>query len=346
VIIERFPENPLLSPSDAVPSMEGWEVVGTYNCGSFEWQGKIWLLVRITEKPILDDPDLVGAPFLDFSTGEKRMVVKTWRRDEVDVSDPRFVVADRIYDAVYNHLRLAWSDDGRHFTLADTPTLGGENETEAFGLHDPRVLYIDGQWTILTSIGGPWGPAAILITTKDWEHYERRGIIFVPDNVDQALFPEKIKGKYCCIHRPSGVYYGGHNMWLAYSDDLIHWGEHQPLAHCRPGMWDSRRIGCGPEPIKTEEGWLEVYHGSDGKAYCMGALLLDLDDPSKVLARSEEPILSPEEWYEKHGNYDNVVFPNGLIKRTDDIYWLYYGAADRYCAGCEISISAILDTLR
>ena len=134
-------------------------------------------------------------------------------------------------------------------------------------------------------------------------------------------------------------------MWLAYSHDLIHWGEYQPLAHCRSGMWDSARVGCGPEPIKTDQGWLEIYHGSDGSVYSAGALLLDLADPSKILARSEEPLLTPEEWYERKGNYDNVVFPTGLIKLDEDRYWLYYGAADRYCAGCDISISGILDTL-
>jgi predicted GH43/DUF377 family glycosyl hydrolase len=346
MIIERFPENPLISPDDATPSLPGWEVVGTYNCGAFEMDGKIGLLVRVTERPVMTDPELVSAPLLDFSTGKAEMIVKTWRRSEVDLSDPRFVKADLIYDAIHSHLRLAWSEDGRHFALADRPTLSGEEEWEAFGIHDPRILYIEGQWTIIYTGGGHWGPVTCLATTQDWKTFERKGVVFVPDNKDMALFPEKFDGKYCCFHRPSGVYYGGNNMWIGYSRDLIFWGEYRPLARCRPGKWDSKRVGCGPEPIKTDEGWLELYHGSDGHSYYLGAMLLDLKDPSRVIARSEEPLLRPEKDYEKYGFFDNVVFPHGLVRRTSDLYWLYYGGADRYTCGCELSVSGVLGTLR
>lgn len=346
MVVKRFSENPLISPKDAKPSIQGWEVVGTYNCGAFKWKEKIGLLVRVTERPIADNPNSVCAPVLEFSKGQKKMVVKVWKRTEVDLSDPRFVKADLTYDAIHSHLRLAWSDDGKQFVLSNTPTLSGEESWEAFGIHDPRVLYISGQWTIIYSGGGHWGPVMCLAITRDWINFERKGVIFVPDNKDVALFPEKLNGKYCCLHRPSGVYYGGNNMWIGYSTDLLHWGEFKPVAKCRPKMWDSHRIGCGPEPIKTEEGWLEFYHGSDGKNYYVGAILLDIKDPSKVIARSAKPLLSPKETYEKYGFYDNIVFPCGFVRRSDDLIWLYYGAADRYVAGCEVSLSSVLDTLQ
>ncbi len=344
--LKRFPENPLISPEDVVPSLEGWEVLGAYNCGAFAYQERVGLLVRVTERPIQTDPELVSAPLLDFSSGEPEMTVKTWRRDEVDLSDPRFVKADTIYDAVTNHLRLAWSDDGRSFEIADRPTLSGERPWESFGIQDPRVIRLDGRYVIIFSAGDHrWGVTQTIATTEDWETFERLGVICMPDNKDVALFPEKIDGKYCAFHRPSGVYFGGHNMWLGYSPDLIHWGEFVPLSLTRPGMWDSARIGCGAEPLKTEEGWLEIYHGSDGDSYYLGAMLLDLEDPSRVIARSEEPLLAPREDYEKVGYYDNVVFCNGLVRRDDDLVWLYYGGADRYTCGCEMSISDVLDTL-
>ena len=134
-------------------------------------------------------------------------------------------------------------------------------------------------------------------------------------------------------------------MWLAYSNDLRFWGDHIPLAEVRRDKWDSKRIGCGAEPIKTEDGWLVLYHGSDGKSYCTGAMLLDLENPSKVIARSNEPFMRPETDYEKHGFFDNVVFVNGHIRVNEDLLYLYYGGADKYTAGCEVSISDILDSL-
>lgn len=347
MIIERFPENPLIGPHDVIPSEKGWEVLGAYNCGAFEYKDRIGLLVRVIERPQQTDPELVSAPLLDFSTGQPRMLVNKWRRNEVDVSDPRFVKTDIVYDAITSNLRLAWSDDGKTFEISGTPTLQATHQYERNGIHDPRVQFIDGRWTIIYSGGDPeWGVTISLVTTTDWETFQYEAVLYTPDNKDVALFPERIGGKYCCFNRPSGVYFGSKNMWLGFSDDLIHWGEFTPLALCRSGRWDSERIGCGPEPIKTEEGWLELYHGSDGGKYCLGAMLLDLQDPSKVIARSEEPLLAPEMDYEKYGFYHNVIFPHGLLKRTDDIYWLYYGGADRYTCGCQLSVSGVLSTLR
>jgi len=344
--LKRFAENPLISPEDVVPTQEGWEVLGAYNCGAFTYEGKVGLLVRVIERPVLDDPDKVAAPILDFSTGEKRLIVKTWPRDEVDVSDPRFVKADVIYDAVMNHLRLAWSEDGVHFELEDEPVLEGDDELANLGINDPRVLFLDGEYQIVYTANSLWGINTRLATTQDWQTFEKKGIIFPPDNKDVALFPEKIGDRYSCLHRPAGVYFGGHDLWLAFSPDLIHWGDHKLVAARRAGMWDSERIGCGAEPLRTEEGWLQIYHGSDGENYYLAAILLDLKDPSRVIARSERPLLAPEEEYEKVGYYDNVVFCNGLVRRDDDLVWLYYGGADRYTCGCEMSISDVLNTLR
>ena len=345
MLIKRFAENPLISPEEIKPSVPDWEVVGAYNPGAFRYDEKFGLLVRVIERPVLDEPDRVGAPILDFSTDEKRLTVKTWQRDEVDVSDPRFVKADVVYDAVMNHLRLAWSEDGVHFAVEETPILEGGDQLANLGINDPRVLYLDGEYKIIYTANSLWGINTRLATTKDWQTFEKKGVIFPPDNKDVALFPEKIDTRYACLHRPAGVYFGGHDLWLAFSPDLLHWGDHKLIATRRPGMWDSERIGCGAEPIKTEAGWLQIYHGSDGENYYLGAILLDLQDPSQVVARSSEPLTEPTEAYELHGYYDNVVFNNGLVRVDEDTVYLYYGGADKYVGGASFSIGQILDEL-
>ena len=170
-------------------------------------------------------------------------------------------------------------------------------------------------------------------------------MIFAPHNKDCALFEEKINGKYYALHRPSSPDLGGNYIWLAESTDLLHWGNHKCIAVTRPNYWDSARIGAGTSPIKTDAGWLEIYHGADDNSrYCLGALLLDIDDPSKVIARSVEPIMEPIKEYEKTGFFGNVVFTNGHIVNGDKLT-IYYGASDEVICGATFSIREILKSL-
>ena len=160
------------------------------------------------------------------------------------------------------------------------------------------------------------------------------------------MFEEQINGQYYCLHRPSSVFLGGNFIWLASSPDLKHWGNHQCILRTRKGRWDSARVGAGAAPIKTEAGWLEIYHGADAQhRYCLGAVLLDLNDPSIVLARSEEPLFEPVASYEQTGFFGNVVFTNGHIVNGDEIT-MYYGASDEVICGATLSVDYILSTLR
>jgi predicted GH43/DUF377 family glycosyl hydrolase len=134
-------------------------------------------------------------------------------------------------------------------------------------------------------------------------------------------------------------------MWIAESPDLVHWGNHRCLAHTRPGKWDSARLGAGAAPVRTTEGWLEIYHGADpDNRYCLGALLLDLEQPWKVLARSEEPIMEPSFDYEQNGFFGKVVFTNGHVVDGDTLT-IYYGASDSVICGARLSIQQILQSL-
>jgi predicted GH43/DUF377 family glycosyl hydrolase len=138
---------------------------------------------------------------------------------------------------------------------------------------------------------------------------------------------------------------GGNYIWLAESLDLVHWGNHRCLAHSRKGSWDSARVGAGAAPIRTAEGWLEIYHGATKEnRYCLGALLLDLSEPWRVLARSETPIMEPSTPYELEGFFGQVIFTNGHLVDGDRII-MYYGAADSVICGAEFSIQSILSSL-
>ena len=159
------------------------------------------------------------------------------------------------------------------------------------------------------------------------------------------LFPGRFGDRYCMLHRPVAGDPGGKNMWIAWSPDLVHWGQHECILRTRPGCWDSAKIGAGPPPFRIPEGWLEIYHGADAAdRYCLGAVLLDADNPARVLGRSRAPIMQPLAEYELGGFYGNVVFASGAIVDGDRLN-IYYGAADTIVCGATFSIQAILKGL-
>ena len=221
----------------------------------------------------------------------------------------------------------------------------GEGRYEAYGIEDCRVAtFENGFHLTYTQVSGI-GVGVGYIQTKNWKEFTRKGMILPPHNKDCALFEEKINDRYYALHRPSSPDLGGNYIWLAESNDLLHWGNHKCIAVTRPDRWDSARIGAGASPIKTKDGWLEIYHGANSDhRYCLGALLLDLEDPSKVIARSQDPIMEPVAEYEKTGFFGNVVFTNGHVVNGDSIT-IYYGASDAVICGAKFHISEILEIL-
>ncbi len=230
---------------------------------------------------------------------------------------------------------LAHSSDGFQFKVDDFPVMwpvesGPMAVYETHGIEDPRITLMDGVYYIMYTAFGELGPTVALATTADFKSFERHGLINMPPSKNAALFPRKIGGRYCRFARPASG--GSGSIWVSYSKDLKYWGDHQVVIAPRAGHWDCARIGAGAPPIETDQGWLEIYHGvkdtSAGPIYRLGAVLLDLEDPSKVLGRSLIPVLMPREMYERIGDIGNVVFSCGVIPEDDGTIKVYYGAAD------------------
>jgi predicted GH43/DUF377 family glycosyl hydrolase len=329
-LAQRFGQNPILRPGDLCPSVEGMEVTCLLNPGVFRYQNKTWLLVRVAERPA-QVPGKTSFPILspdgrlevlEFNSGDSRL----------DLSDPRVINFDgRDYLTTLSHLRLLASTDGVHFAEpGNCPPLMGTGELETYGIEDCRVAKIGETYCMTYTQVSSHGVGVGLRTTRDWKTFAHQGMILPPHNKDCALFDEKIGGKYYALHRPSSPELGGNYIWLAESPDLVHWGHHRCLVHSRKGYWDSARVGAGAAPIRTGKGWLEIYH--------------DLDEPWRVLARSETPIMEPLASYEREGFFGEVIFTNGHLVEGDRIT-LYYGAADSVICAAHLSIQSILDSL-
>jgi predicted GH43/DUF377 family glycosyl hydrolase len=177
------------------------------------------------------------------------------------------------------------------------------------------------------------------------------GPVMPPEDKDAALFPRRIDGRWAMIHRPSPLR-GFAHMWVSYSPDLRHWGDHELLLEARDGAWwDAGKIGLGPPPLETADGWLVCYHGvhstSAGPIYRVGLALLDLDDPRKVLRRTDEWVLGPTAPYERSGDVNKVVFPTGwVVDPVTRVLSLYYGAGDSAIALATADLDAVLDLMR
>ncbi len=245
----------------------------------------------------------------------------------------------------------AKSDDGYHFVIENKPCLV-PSEVEPYktyeekGIEDPRItLMEDGTYYIMYTAFSRYGPRIELAKTRDFEEFERIGLVSEPGNKDGMLFPRKINGEYVRFDRPIGNKLG--NIWVSYSDDLIYWGKSKMVAEIRRDYWDSYRLGASAPPIETKQGWLEIYHGvkmtSSGPVYRLGAFLLDLEDPSKLIARSDIPILSPRESYERIGDVNNVVFTCGAVLENNGSIKVYYGAADTCICLAEGSLQEIIN---
>jgi predicted GH43/DUF377 family glycosyl hydrolase/glycosyltransferase involved in cell wall biosynthesis len=310
----------------------------------------------------LQPEQLVGMAFFDCDQEPPRIVIGYVPRDlpGLDLSDPRTIRyrdsaggfapgTDEFTDylAHISHLRVARSRDGVSFTVEAEPAVQPATQLEEYGVEDARVTQIDGVFHITYVAASRLGITTSRLSTTDFRSFNRHGTILHPDQKDVVLFPEKIGGSYVAFTRPMPGSFGRVlGLWLADSQDLTHCGNHRPVALPRHGMWDEMRIGAGLTPIRVDGGWLELYHGADRtNRYGMGALLLDEGDPSKIIARTQRPLLAPETDYEQEGFFHDVVFPSGHVDLGDGEIRLYYGAADSVLGAADVSIDDVLSAL-
>lgn len=347
-IAKRFIDNPLLSPTDISASREGLEITCLLNPGVFQFENKTWLVVRVAERPKQKD-GIISFPILT-ETGAIKIIEIPKHDPELIATDARVINYKGVdYLTTLSHLRLLCSEDGHNFYEPENyHSLVGEGMLETFGIEDCRVALIEGIFYLTFTSVSDNCVGVGLRTTTNWKEFTKHGMILPAHNKDCAIFEEKINGLFYALHRPSSVDIGGNYIWLASSPDGIHWGNHHCIIKTRKGLWDSKRVGAGAAPIKTDKGWLAIYHGAnENHQYCLGAFLMDLKDPSKVIARTEEPIMVPTTEYELSGFFGNVVFTNGHIIEPDgDTLTIYYGASDEFVCGAQFSIKEILLLLK
>jgi predicted GH43/DUF377 family glycosyl hydrolase len=303
------------------------------------------LFSRHLANPILQAADLPYEANTIFNPGAVRL------------ADGTTMLLSRVEDRRgHSHLLAARSQDGvGGWTLDGAPTLLPDMENhpeEAWGVEDARIVHLPelGKYAITYTSYSRRGPGLSLALTADFRTFERVGQVMPPENKDAALFPRRIGERWAMIHRPVNPM--GAHMWLSFSPDLRHWGDHKLMLEARSGAWwDADKIGLSPPPLETEAGWLVLYHGVKqtcaGCLYRVGAALFDLDDPSRCLQRGDGWIFGPQEPYELFGDVGYVTFPCGLVLGEDgDTLHLYYGAADTCIALAIGSLCGVLAWLQ
>ncbi len=308
---------------------------------------------RYCGNPVLAPSDLPYPSSLVFNAGVTKYngrYVMVFRNDVAE--------KEGVSKFIETNLGLAFSDDGVNWEVEPAPCFSMSNWDRAISmsdkpareevrrLYDPRLTVIDGRCVICCAIDTKHGVHGAVAITEDFHHFDILSMT-VPDNRNMVLFPEKIGGEYFRLERPFPVYSRGgrdrFDIWCGRSKDLVYWGRHALVLAVEQVPYANDKIGPAAPPVKTPKGWLTTIHtvdkdparGKNGwgnawrKRYCGGIMLLDLENPSKVIGLSREPLLAPEADYEVEGGFRNdVIFPGGMILEDSGEVKIYYGSAD------------------
>ncbi len=293
-------------------------------------------------EPILQKKDIPYNAECIFNAGVtkfKGQYIMAFRNDYDYISESRFGGCV---------IGLAFSPDGIHWTVEKDPFLTVEdmNDPDVTRVYDPRLTVIDDECYLCFAVDTKHGVRGGIAMTTDFKNITVLSLT-VPDNRNMVLFPQKIQGRYARLERPFPVYSRGgvhrFDTWISFSKDLIYWGDSHLLLPVEQVSWANDKTGPGAPPIKTEAGWLTLFHAVDldstrgkhgwetswQKRYCAGIMLLDLNDPTKIIGMSKEPLLAPETKYEvDEGFRTNVIFPGGMILEDNGEVKIYYGASD------------------
>lgn len=346
---------------DIRPSTGKFRVRGIFNPGGARLKnGDIMLYARVAETPKHGERHFIAPKFVGTKS-LKWNFEKTARHKTKLCPDCFIIDEDLVRLPTISHLRKILVDkDG--FTvkkLSQKPDFYGLLNDGDFGVEDPRITHMKGENRYLmtyVSISTDTGISTSLASSRDMNAWKRHGVIFRQQNKDVVILPEKVNGYYVAYHRPEGtMMFDKPSIWISYSKDLVFWGRDKPLLKPRSFAWDGRRIGSGTVPIKTDEGWLTLYHGvkfegpqtpEQKKIYSAGALLFSLKDPGKLIGRTSvrHALFGPELDSEKKGFLDKVVFPTTAIEAKDGKHLLVYsGGADSNITVRRLRINEILD---
>jgi len=345
----------LLKPEMFKPTCPKWKVDGVLNPGAIRLPNKkIMLMVRVAESC----KELKGEELCPMIVGKSRYL--NFSRKKGKFKDSKGKTHYLIYSECklpnISHFRKVILDEKgmKVEKVSEKPDFVPRPRTSEYGIEDPRIVRINQDYLMsyvsISSINGVYSTLAV---SEDLENWKRKGIIFEEQNKDVVLFPEKIKGKYVCLNRPEAtIAFSRPDIWISYSPDLIYWGKGKNILRFRKNSWEEVRNGAGCPPIKTKKGWLLIYHGvkrnGNGWIYSVGAALLDLKNPEKVLARTpaKKPLISPAKKYERAGYMSNVVFPTGIVEDLNgkDVL-IYSGGADSVITVRKISIEKIIKSL-
>ncbi len=251
-----------------------------------------------------------------------------------------------------SHLCKAISDNGiDNWEIDEKPTLDHDAEFEEDGVEDPRITWVPElkSYLVVYTSCSRFGPGVSIACTTDFESFEKVGQVFFAENKDAFVLPRRVDGYWVMYHRPV-IASGNASIWVSYSPDLIHWGQHVPVLEGRGGRyWDSHKVGASTPMIETDDGWLMLYHSGrytpSGCLYRCGLALFDLLDPSKLLLRGEGWVFGPEASYERSGDVSDVVFPCGVTVQSDEVK-MYYGASDTSMCLATAKLSEMLSWLK
>lgn len=325
------------------------------------------VITRYEGNPVLDSSDVPFEATLVFNAGVAKLDDRYYMvfRNDICERDP--------FRAIDTNLGLAESEDGVHWTVRDTPVLTtadarrmgdrfyANRSGEVIGrIYDPRITVVDDEILLCFAVDTQHGVRGGIARTRDFEQYEFVSMS-APDNRNMVLFPERIGGNYVRLERPFPVYgrpeTEAFDIWISDSPDLIRWGHHDLVLGVEDVPFSNGKIGPGAPPIKTEKGWLTLFHATDvdpergkngwedtwKKRYTIGVMLLDLEQPARVMGLSREPLMAPEVPYETdEGFRTSVLFPGGMIAEPDGEVKIYYGAADTVECLATASIEDLL----
>lgn len=354
----------IIGPGEVKPTSPKFRVRGIFNPAAVRLpNNKIMLFARVAETPYHDDKTFLAPRFAGRK--EMKIAIDKIPRSRMRLENNCFRMNSELtrLPTISHFRKILLGKSGFNVeSISQKPDFYGIEGEGEFGVEDPRITELKKEKKYAMTyvcVSRDAGVSTSLAVSKNLKQWKREGIIFRQQNKDVAIFPEKINGYYAALNRPEGtMIFDRPSIWISYSKDLKFWGKDKPIMRPRNGYWDGLRIGPSTVPLKTEEGWLEIYHGvqhidpakSDSpKIYKAGAVLLGLKNPGKIIARTpvNEPLIKPEYDFEKEGFVKNVVFPSSAIPGLDKKSLIVYsGAADTLITARKIQIKEIMNSLR